>query len=98
MPASDARPIPHKNVAYRYTFWLLDADGDPISGVGFDSGLVSGTGKAAISKDGGALANSTNSITETPAASGIYVLDLTQTEMNADTVAVLAKPNAAGVA
>lgn len=83
MASSDARPIPRKNVAYRVTFPLLDADGDLVTGAGsLDS---------EVSKDGGTFADCTNEATEIATNSGMYYLDLTSTEMNADTVAVIVK-------
>jgi hypothetical protein len=87
MAATDARFIPIKNAIRRITVVLRDVtSGDPITGATIDSGLASGAGKALVSKDGGAAANSTNSVVED--GSGFYHLDLTATEMNADTVAV----------
>ena len=88
MAASDARPVPRKNVAYRVTFPILDADGDPVGGAtGLDS---------EVSIDGAAFADCTNEATEiagtgSPAVSGMYYLDLTAAEMNGDTVALLIK-------
>lgn len=88
MAASDARPIPRKNVAYRVTFPILDADGDLVTGAtGLDS---------EVSKDGGAFADCTNEATEIATSSGMYFLDLTATEMNADTVAIIVKTTSAG--
>lgn len=81
MAATDARPVPIKNTAFRVTFPILDNDGDPVTGAaGLDS---------EVSKDGAAFADCTNEATEISA--GIYYLDLTSTEMNADTVAVQVK-------
>lgn len=83
MASTDARPVPQKNVAYRVTFPILDADGDLVTGAtGLDS---------EVSKDGGAFADCTNEATEIATSSGMYYLDLTATEMNADTVAVIVK-------
>lgn len=82
MAASDARPLPIKNTAFRVTFPILDNTGAPVTGAaGLDS---------EVSKDGGAFADCTNEATEI-GTSGIYYLDLTSTEMNADTVAVQVK-------
>jgi hypothetical protein len=82
MAASDARPVPRKNAAYRVTFPLMDNDGDLVTGAaGLDS---------EVSKDGAAFADCTNEATEI-GSSGIYYLDLTSTEMNADTVAIIVK-------
>lgn len=88
MASTDARPQPLKNTAYRVTFTILDADGDPVSGAaGLDS---------EVSKDGGTFADCTNEATEIATSSGVYYLDLTSTEMNADTVAVIVKTSTSG--
>lgn len=88
MAATDARPIPRKNAAYRVTFPILDADGDLVTGAtGLDS---------EVSKDGGAFADCTNEATEIATSSGMYFLDLTATEMNADTVAIIVKTSSVG--
>lgn len=87
MAATDARAIPFKNQAYRVTFPIFDADGDPVSGAAaLDS---------EVSKDAGAFADCTNEATEI-GTSGIYYLDLTSTEMNADTVAVRVQTSTSG--
>lgn len=79
MAATDAGPVPVKNQAYRITFPILDADGDPVSAAaGLDS---------EVSKDGAAFADCTAEAGEI-GTSGIYYLDLTAAEMNADTIAV----------
>jgi hypothetical protein len=88
MASSDATPIPKKNVAYRVTFPILDADGDLVTGA---SALDS-----EVSKDGGTFADCTNEATEIASGSGVYFLDLTSTEMNADTVAVIVKTSTSG--
>lgn len=83
MAASDATPFPIKNTAYRITFPILDNDGDLVTGAaGLDS---------EVSKDGGTFADCTNEATEIATSSGIYYLDLSSTEMNADTVAIIVK-------
>lgn len=88
MAASDARPIPQKNVAYRVTFPIFDADGDLVTGAaGLDS---------EVSKDAGTFADCTNEATEIATNSGMYYLDLTSTEMNADTVAIIVKTSTSG--
>lgn len=88
MAASDALPIPRKNVAYRVTFPILDADGDLVTGAtGLDS---------EVSKDAGTFTDCTNEATEIATSSGVYYLDLTSTEMNADTVAVIVKTSSSG--
>lgn len=83
MASTDARPVPQKNVAYRVTFPILDADGDLVTGATSPD--------SEISKDGGTFADCTNEATEIATASGMYFLDLTSTEMNADTVAIIVK-------
>ena len=88
MASTDARPIPQKNVAYRVTFPILDADGDLVTGAaGLDS---------EVSKDAGTFADCTNEATEIATSSGVYYLDLTSTEMNADTVAIIVKTSTSG--
>lgn len=88
MAASDAKPIPQKNVAHRITFPILDADGDLVTGAtGLDS---------EVSKDGGTFTDCTSEATEIATSSGMYFLDLTASEMNADTVAVIVKTTSAG--
>lgn len=88
MAASDATPFPRKGVAYRVTFPIYDADGDLVAGAaGLDS---------EISKDGGTFADCTNEATQIATSSGIYYLDLTATEMNADCVAIIVKTTTSG--
>lgn len=88
MASTDAKPVPQKNVAYRVTFPIIDADGDLVTGAtGLDS---------EVSKDGGTFADCTNEATEIATNSGVYFLDLTSTEMNADTVAVIVKTSSSG--
>ena len=87
MASSDARIFPFKNAAWRVTFPIFDADGDPVTGAAaLDS---------EVSKDGAAFADCTNEATEI-GSSGIYYLDLTSTEMNADTVAIQVKTSTSG--
>lgn len=88
MASTDARPIPKKNVAYRVTFPILDADGDLVTGAA--------TLDSEVSKDGGTFADCTNEATEIATNSGMYYLDLTSTEMDADTVAIIVKTGTAG--
>lgn len=88
MAASDARPVPRKAVAYRVTFPILDADGDLVT--------AAATLDSEISKDGGTFADCTNEATEIATSSGMYFLDLTSTEMDADTVAIIVKTGTAG--
>jgi len=88
MAAGDATWNPKKNVAYRVTFPILDADGDLVTGAtGLDS---------EVSKDAGTFADCTNEATEIATSSGVYYLDLTATEMSADTVAVIVKTSSSG--
>lgn len=88
MATTDAVPVPRKNTAFRVTFPILDADGDLVTGAtGLDS---------EVSKDAGTFADCTNEATEIATSSGIYYLDLTSTEMNADTVAVIVKTSSVG--
>lgn len=88
MASTDARPVPRKNVAYRVTFPILDADGDLVTAAAaLDS---------EVSKDGDTFADATSEATEIATSSGMYFLDLTATEMNADTVAVIVKTSTTG--
>lgn len=88
MASTDATPLPIKNQAYRVTFGIFDADGDLVTGAaGLDS---------EVSKDGGTFTDCTSEATEIATASGMYFLDLTATEMNADTVAILVKTSTVG--
>ena len=88
MAASDARPVPLKNTAYRVTFPILDADGDLVTGAS--------TPDPESSLDGGTFADLTNDFTEIATASGMYFLDLTAGEMNGDCIAIIAKTATAG--
>lgn len=88
MAATDAKPVPKKNVAFRVTVPIYDADGDLVSGAtGLDS---------EVSLDGATFADCTNEATEIATSSGMYFLDLTAAEMNADTVAILIKTTTSG--
>ena len=88
MASTDARPVPIKNTAFRAVFPLLDADGDLVTGAtGLDS---------EVSQDQGTFADCTNEATEIATSSGMYYLDLTSTEMNADCVAVIVKTSTSG--
>jgi len=83
MASTDARPVPLKNTAMRITFPLRDSSGNLVTGAAaLDS---------EVSKDGGTFTDCTNEATEIATASGIYYLDITATEMNADTVAIIVK-------
>lgn len=82
MASTDATNWPKKNAARRITFGLFDVNDDLVSGAtGLDS---------EVSKDGAAFVDCTNEATEI-GSTGVYYLDLTATEMNADTVAVNVK-------
>jgi hypothetical protein len=87
MASGDAVPFPAKNVAYRATFPLYDATGSLVTGATSPD--------SEVSKDGGTFADCTNEATEIATASGVYYLDLTATEMNANTVAVIVKSGTA---
>lgn len=88
MASTDAIPVPKKNVAFRVIFPIFDADGDLVTGAtGLDS---------EVSKDQGTFADCTNEATEIATSSGMYYLDLTSTEMNADCVAVIVKTTSSG--
>ena len=88
MASTDARPIPIKNTAFRAVFPILDADGDLVTGAtGLDS---------EVSQDQGTFADCTNEATEIATSSGMYYLDLTSTEMNADCVAIIVKTTSSG--
>ncbi|MGE0056241.1 MAG: hypothetical protein AB7S74_18760 [Hyphomicrobium sp.] len=88
MASTDAKPFPQKNIAYRVTFPIRDADGDLVTGAtGLDS---------EVSKDGGPFADCTNEATEIAPSSGVYYLDLTWGEMDADTVVIIVKTSSSG--
>jgi hypothetical protein len=88
MAATDARPVPRRNAAFRVYLPILDADGDLVpAATGLDS---------EVSKDGGTFTDCTNEATEIATASGVYFLDLTATEMNADCVVVIVKTTTSG--
>lgn len=83
MASTDAVPVPRKNVAFRAYFDLRLNTGALNSGAaGLDS---------EVSKDGGTMTDCTNEATEIATSSGHYFLDLTATEMNADSVVVQVK-------
>jgi hypothetical protein len=80
--ASNARPIPRKNVAFRVYFPIFDETGALVSGAaGLDS---------EISKDGAPFADCTNEAIEI-GVSGCYYLDCIAAEMNADAVCIIVK-------
>lgn len=83
MAASDSKATPLWGVAHRITFPILDATGNLVTGAT--------TPDSEISKDGGTFTDCTNEATEIATASGMYYLDLTATEMEADQIAVIIK-------
>ena len=88
MAAGDGTYIAKKGAAYRVYFPVLDADGDLVTGAaGLDS---------EISKDGGTFTDCTNEATEIATSSGMYYLELTATEMNADAVCIIVKTSTSG--
>jgi hypothetical protein len=77
MAATDARPVPRKNTAFRYSFAIRKNDGTLItSWTGADS---------EVSVDGAAFADCTNEATEI-GTSGCGYIDFTAAEMNGDSV------------
>lgn len=77
MAATDARPVPRKNAAFRHYFAIRKNDGTLItSWTGADS---------EVSLDGAAFSDCTNEATEI-GSSGCGYIDLTSTEINADAV------------
>jgi hypothetical protein len=78
MAASDAKPVPRKNSAYRFYFAIRKPS---------DSTLITTwTGQdSEVSLDGAAFADCTNEATEI-GTSGAGYIDLTASEMNADAV------------
>jgi hypothetical protein len=88
MAATDARPIPQKSIAYRVYFPIFDSDGDLVTGAtGLDS---------EISQNGAAFFDCANEAVEIATASGMYYLDLTTGEMNADSVCIIVKTTSSG--
>lgn len=80
MAATDSKPIPIKNQAYRLYFDGRKNDGTLITtGTGMDTEL---------SKDAGTFADATNEAVEIATSSGVYYLELTAAEMNFDNVVV----------
>lgn len=82
MAATDARPLPLKNTAFRAYYPILDNDGDVIaSPTGLDS---------EVSIDGAAFADCTNEWTVI-GSSGVGYIDLTAGEMNGDCIVLQTK-------
>ena len=83
MASTDALPVPRKNVAFRAYFDLrLNTGALNPGATGLDS---------EVSKDGGTMTDCTSEAVELATSSGHYYLDLTATEMNADSVVVQVK-------
>lgn len=82
MAATDARPIPIKNTAYRHYMEFRDNTGALIAG-----GVTGQDTK--LSLDGAAFADATNEFTEI-GATGLGYVDLTTGNMNADAVVIKA--------
>ena len=79
MAATDARPVPKKNTAYRHYFAIRKKDG---------SLATSWTGQdSERSLDGAAFSDCTNEATEI-GTTGVGYLDLTAAEMNTDATVV----------
>lgn len=86
MASTDARPVPIKNTAFRVYFGMFKPDGTMQSAAASVS--------AQISKDGGNFAAAGGTVTEIQ-STAVYYLDLTNTEMNADSVVL--KVTATGI-
>lgn len=87
MAASDAKPIPRKNVAHRVYFPIYDADGDPVTSA---TGLL-----GVVSIDGAAAATTTSAPIEI-GATGLFIQDLTAAEMNGDGIVLKVTSSSAG--
>ncbi len=81
-------PFPVFGAAYRLVFPIVDTDGKLVTGAEAD------TPDSEISRSGGALTDCTNEIAAI--GQGIYYLDLTFAEMEADVVALIVKTATAG--
>lgn len=83
MASIDATPNPRRNIAYRVTFPIFDSDGDPVpSGSGLDS---------EVSLDQAAFSDCASEAVYITGSVGMYYLDLSAAEMNANTVALQIK-------
>lgn len=80
MAATDARPIPRKNTAYRLYFEYRDNTGALI-------GAAATTPDTEVSVDGAAFADCTNEFTDI-GTTGCGYIDLTSSEMNGDAIYV----------
>jgi hypothetical protein len=76
MSATDAKPVPRKNEAYRIYFDVRKTDNTLVNGWINPSGF--------ISKDSATFTDTTNTPTEIAVNGGCGFLDLTAAEMNAD--------------
>lgn len=85
---NNALPYPIYGAPWGVVFPMLDADGDLVS--------AATTPDAEVSKNGDTFADATNEATEIATTSGVYYLDLTSGEMNADTVAIIVKTSTSG--
>lgn len=83
--------VRQKNVATRVVFPLVDADGDLVTGA---SGLDSEIDEFADGSNPSGFTDCTNEATEI-GSTGIYYLNLTQTEMNQDYLVVQIKSSSA---
>src|SRR3990167_7115049 len=88
MAASDAKPVPIKDTAFRVSFPILDADGDLVTGAT--------TPDSEFSEDAATFADCASEATEIATSSGMYYLELASTEMGGDTVVVIVKTATAG--
>ncbi|MDO8632643.1 MAG: hypothetical protein Q7R41_19340, partial [Phycisphaerales bacterium] len=88
MAAGDAKPVPVKDVAFRVTFTILDADGDLVTGATAPD--------SEFSEDAAAFADAASEFTEIATASGMYFLDIAAAEMGGDTVAIICKTTTSG--
>lgn len=86
--AGDAHPYCIYNARLRLTFPILDADGDLVSGAT--------TPDSEGSQDSGTFADLTNEITELATNSGVYFLDLINTETDCKVLAIIVKSATAG--
>ena len=83
MASTDAKPVLVRATAYRVTFPILDADGDLVAGAtGLDS---------EFSEDAATFADCASEATQIATSSGMYYLELANTETDGDTVAVIVK-------
>ena len=84
--AGDALPFPIFGGRYRVTFPILDADGDLVT--------APGSLDSEISEDGGTFADAANEATEIATGSGMFFLNIEETETNNSTTAIIVKSTA----